>query len=75
MDLETLEKTFILMRKHKVLELRLDDDYIKLADDFDDTLSPETQKALAQMQKAEQATDEEVLFNPYAGLEGIENNE
>lgn len=74
-NIEELEKILKLMKEYKVESLTMDELHLKLFDDFDGNLSPETQAQLNKMKQAEQVSDEEVLFNPYAGLEGLEENE
>lgn len=74
MDLQHLEQIFKLMRKHKVQELETENCHIKLFDDFEDqpSLSPEMQKALNKIEEINSVSDEDIMFNPYAGM-GEEN--
>lgn len=69
MELDTLDKTLEVLRKHKVVEYRNQEIYLKLAEDFSDTLTPEQMEAIEKAREAGEVSDDEVLFDPYAGLE------
>lgn len=73
MELEQLDKTLEVLRKHKVVEYKNQEIYLKLAEDFSDTLTPEVMEAIEKARAAEEVSDEEVLFDPYAGLEVDDN--
>lgn len=73
MDVNELEKMLKTLKKYGVTEFKNEDCLIKLDADYDATLSPEVTEALEKLKKSEDVTDEDVLFNPYAGLEGEED--
>lgn len=69
MELKKLEETLKLMKKYKVQEISYGEMTIKLSDDFESDLSPEARKALENIEKSSDTSDEDILYNPYAGLE------
>lgn len=71
MKIEELEQVFILMKKHDVSSLALDGEIvtIKMRDDYEKEMSPEIKEALEKLEKSENVSDEDILYDPYAGLE------
>lgn len=72
-DVSALEAVLKTLKKYGVTEFKNDECFIKLDTDYDATLSPEVAAALESLKKADQVTDEDVLFDPYAGLGENEN--
>ena len=68
MDIVKIEAIVDLMRKKGTEEIRFDDLYIKLFPDYNqnDEMSEELKKAI---EKINNANDEEIMLDPYAGLE------
>jgi len=68
MEIHKIEAIIDLMRKKSVEEIRLDDMHIKLFPDYndDDEVSEDLKKAL---EKINATTDEDIMLDPYAGLE------
>ena len=62
MNLEELEKLFVLMKQRGVLELETDKLKVKLS------LEPNYTEDQFSKQEAPKASDEEIMLNPYHGL-------
>ena len=73
MELDQLDKTLEVLRKHKVVEYRNQEIYLKISEDFSDTLTTEATEAIEKARAADEVSDDEVLFDPYAGLEVDDN--
>ena len=69
MEVEKIEAILKLMQKYNAQKLNIDGLSIEVDTDKNDTMTPEVLKALQDITKTEQASDEEILYNPYAGME------
>lgn len=69
MDITELELIINLMREKKVSELKMDALHVKLFDDFEQPELPEKARKILEKLEDEEASDEDILMNPYAGME------
>ena len=68
MEIEQIEKIVDLMRDKCVQELNIEGLHLKLFDDYDSP--PEyTDEEISKLAKANEVSDDEIMLNPYAGLE------
>jgi hypothetical protein len=69
MDVEILEQICKIMHKYKVNDLKMANNHIRIEDFTAGDLDEEAKKKLEKLKNASKVSDEDILFNPYAGLD------
>ena len=65
---DRLEKLLINMKKYKVAELKCRGYHIKMHEHEDD-IPDHVKEKLEELEKSNQVSDDEIMFDPYAGME------
>lgn len=68
MNIESIEAIINLMKKNRVLELEVEGLSLKLDPHFEEEIPEELKEKINKMME-DDADDEEILMNPYVGLE------